>query len=113
MFNLDLDNKLDGCRRKTCRATVTLPLNYPKEYLKSVRDKEQLSQIILKSIHNCRSYGLDKFGRMDTCAHAHTPTQAYTLNCHCDNYVSLTASGLDKKLKTLVQQIRICIYKFR
>ena len=26
----------------------------------------------------------------------HALTHAHTLNCHCDNYVSLTASGLDK-----------------
>ena len=54
----------------------------------SALDGEQLCQIILKSIQNCRSYGPDKFGRTDI--HMHTP------NCHCDNYVSLTASGLDK-----------------
>ena len=30
------------------------------------RDGEQFCQIILKSIHNCRSYG-----RTDTCTHTH------------------------------------------
>ena len=31
----------------------------------STCDGEQLCQIILKFIHNCRSYGPDKFGRTD------------------------------------------------
>ena len=29
------------------------------------------SRQIVKSIHNCRSYGLDKFGRTDRCIHIH------------------------------------------
>ena len=37
----------------------------------STHDGEQSCQIILKSIHNCRSYGLDKFGRMHGCMHIH------------------------------------------
>ena len=52
----------------------------------STCDGEQLCHNILKSIHNCRSYGLDKFGWTDTLMQAHTP------NCHCDNYVLLTTS---------------------
>ena len=59
----------------------------------SSRDGEQLCQIILKSIHNCRSYGLRDFERTDGRMHTHTP------NCYCDNYVSLTASGFDNKMK--------------
>ena len=55
----------------------------------STRDGEQLCHVILKSIHNCGSYGQDKFGWTVESMHARTP------NCHCDN-VSLTASGLDK-----------------
>ena len=57
-------------------------------------DGEQLRQIILKSIHNCRRYGQDKFIQMDT--HRHGRMQAHTPNYCCNNYVSLTASGLDK-----------------
>ena len=55
----------------------------------STHDREQLFQIILKSIHNCRSYGPDKFRLADALEHAHTP------NCYCNNYISLTASGLN------------------
>ena len=52
---------------------------------------QQLCHIILKSIHKCTSYGPDKSGR----THAPT-THAYTPNWSCNNYVSLTASGLYK-----------------
>ena len=53
----------------------------------STGDGEQLYSIILKSVHNCRSYGADKFG----CAHPPPPQTVIV-----DNYVSLTASGCDK-----------------
>ena len=39
---------------------------------------ENNCQIILKSIHNCRSYGPGKFGQMDAPTHAHTPTITMT-----------------------------------
>ena len=51
---------------------------------------EQLCQIILKYIQNCTSYGPYKFERMHTLTHTRKP------NYHCDNYVLLTASMLDK-----------------
>ena len=44
----------------------------------STHDGEELCQIILKSIHNCR--------RKDGPTHAHTP------NCPSDNYVTLKAT---------------------
>ena len=47
---------------------------------------EQLCQIIVKSMHNCRSYG--------GCMYAHTHT--HTLKWNYNNYVSLTSSGPDK-----------------
>ena len=52
---------------------------------------ETIVSIILKPIHNCRSYGPDKLERIN----GHTDN---TPNCHYDTYVSLTTSGLDKKL---------------
>ena len=61
----------------------------------STCDGEQMYQVILKYIHKCRSYGPDKFGRTD--GRTHALTHAHTRNCHCDNYVRLTASRLDKK----------------
>ena len=51
---------------------------------------KQLCQFILKSMHKCTSYGLDKSRWMPT-QHTHTP------NWSCSNYVSLTASGLEQK----------------
>ena len=54
----------------------------------STCDGEQMRQIVLQSIHNCRSYGPDKFRWTDAVMPANTP------NCH-DQYVSLSASGLD------------------
>ena len=55
---------------------------------------EQSYQIILKSMHKCRSYCPDKSGRThartNARTHAHTPYQS------SGDYVSLTASGLDK-----------------
>ena len=58
----------------------------------STPDGEHLCQIILKSIHNCRSYGPDKFGRTDGCMRKHT----HTSNFSCYNFVLLTARRLDK-----------------
>ena len=49
---------------------------------------EQLCHTILKSMHKCRSYGPYKFERTNN---AHTPCWS------CNSYVSLTASGIDKK----------------
>ena len=57
----------------------------------STHDGEQLCQIILKSIYNCSSYGPEKI-RTDR------PTHSHTLNSHCDNYVWLTASALNKNM---------------
>ena len=67
--------------------TLTFGLHEQMFQEASTSDGEQLCKTILKSIHNCRSYGPDEFGRMHT----------HTLNCHCDNYISLTESGLDNK----------------
>ena len=47
-----------------------------------------MCQIILKSASRSRSYGPDKFGLTD----AHKP------NCLFNNYVLLTASGLENKM---------------
>ena len=47
---------------------------------------EQLCQIILKSMHKCRSYGSDKSGRMHARTSACT-TQKHTPNKNCNNYV--------------------------
>ena len=44
--------------------------------------ENNLNHIILKSIHSCKSYGLDKIGKLDRHTHAHIP------NCH-DDPVSL------------------------
>ena len=38
----------------------------------STHDGKQFCQVSLKSIHNCRRYGPDKFERMHTCTDAHT-----------------------------------------
>ena len=59
---------------------------------------DQLCPIISKSIQNCRSYGLDKF--VWTHSHIHAHTHVHTPHCHCDDYVSLTTSGLDKNCKS-------------
>ena len=67
----------------------------------STHDGEQLCKIILKSIHSCRSYGPDNLGWTDIHTHWSTDALTHTLtsncHCHCDNYVSLTASRLDNK----------------
>ena len=64
----------------------------------STSDGKQMCQIVLKSIQNYRSYCPDKIKRTDGRTHARTNahTHAHTPNCDCDNYVSLTASWLDK-----------------
>ena len=40
----------------------------------SAHDGEQLCQIILKSINNCRSYGQDKFRQTHALMHTHRRT---------------------------------------
>ena len=57
---------------------------------------ENNCQIILKSIHNCRSYGPDTFRWMD--GQMHAQTHAHTTICSYNNYVSFTASGLEKSI---------------
>ena len=47
----------------------------------STSDGEQLCQIILKSIHNCKVMVLTNWD-----AHKHPPMHAHKPNCHCDNY---------------------------
>jgi hypothetical protein len=54
---------------------------------------------IWKFLHAQRRYGIDKFG----CTHARTHTQ--TLNNHYDNYIKLSASGLDKNPLTTKHNI--------
>ena len=49
------------------------------------------SSFILKSMQNCKINCPNKFGRTQACIHPLTP------NCHCDNYVLLTTSGLDNE----------------
>ena len=53
---------------------------------------EQLCQIILKSIHKYRCYGLAKSRRMDICMHP----RVYKHQNAVVTTVALTASGLDK-----------------
>ena len=68
-------------RTKILPSSVTLTLSLPVGMFLNgtcTRDGEQLCQIILKSIHNCRSYGPDKFGRMDARTHRHTDARTYT-----------------------------------
>ena len=55
----------------------------------STCDGEQLSQIILKSICNCRSYGPDKFGQTDTSTDTCTDTH---MHIHRPVVVSKTIS---------------------
>ena len=61
----------------------------------STCDGKQFCQITLKSIQNCRSDGPDKFEQMQAWIHKHTP------NCPYDNFVSLTASGLNNNGQTM------------
>ena len=80
-------------RTKILPSSVTLTLSLPERIFQMAHlhcDGERKCQIIAKSIRNCRSYGLDKFGRTDAHTNTHKP------NCYCNNYVSLTASGLSK-----------------
>ena len=65
---------------------MTLTFNLPEQMLQMA---QQLCQIILKSMHKCRSFCPHKAGQM---AHAHT----WNKNCNNYRYVLLTASGLDK-----------------
>ena len=46
---------------------------------KSTHDGEQLCQINLQSIYNCRSYGPEKFGRMEGCMHIHQTVIVITM----------------------------------
>ena len=59
----------------------------------STPDGEQLCQIILKFIHNYRTYGVDKSWRTDTQTHSHTS------NGHCDKYVPLNRKWAWQKLR--------------
>ena len=55
--------KLEGCPKTTCRACVTLTFNLPKGKFQMAfytHLEEQLCQIIIKYIQNCRSYCPDK-----------------------------------------------------
>ena len=62
---------------------------------------QQLCLIILKSIHNCRSYGPDKSILMhQACTQARTNAGTYTIK-NCNSYVSLNASSLYKKESSL------------
>ena len=73
--------KLEGCPGTTHWARMTLTFDLPEWNLQngtSTYDGEQLCQIILKSIHNCRSYSLDNFGWTHACKQAHANTHMYT-----------------------------------
>ena len=59
----------------------------------SIGDGHLLCQI-MESIHNCRSYGPNKFRLTDT--QTNTQMHSHTQSCCCNNYVSLTSSGLHK-----------------
>ena len=52
---------------------------------------QQLCQIILKSMHYCTSFDLDKSRRTRARMHAHTP------NKNCNNYISLTRKRARQK----------------
>ena len=76
-------------------SSVILTLGLPEQmiqmaHLHVMENYSLLCQIILKSIHSCRSYGLDKFGSTHKQMHAHT------WNCCCNKYASLITSGPDK-----------------
>ena len=69
---------VEGCQG-TCRAHMTLMFDLAPTCTNasngtSTHDGEQLCQIILKSIHKCRSYGL----HTHTHAHAHAHTHTHT-----------------------------------
>ena len=65
---------------------------------------QQLYQIVLKFMHNCTSYDLDKSGRKDARTHAHTP------NKNCNNYVSLTRKWARQKIITRLSVEQLLIY---
>ena len=84
-------------------SSVTLTFNQPEKYFKchSLLQEQQLCLIILKSIHNCRSYGPDKSIRMHhACTQARTNAGTYNIK-NCNSYVSLNASRLYKKESSL------------
>ena len=67
----------------------------------STHQGEQLCQIILIFMHKCRSYGQDKYRRMHACTSNAYIHITHTPNRNCDNYVSFTSRGLDKKSSVL------------
>ena len=73
---------------------VTLTFNLPKNVSNGTfpSQGQQLCQIVLKSMHYCKSYGPDKSGRMHTRMHGHADARkhAHTPNKNCNNYVPLT-----------------------
>ena len=63
----------------------------------STHDGEQMSQIILNPFTIVEGMvWKNSDTHTHTPAHTHTHTHAHTPNCHCDNYVSLTASSTIK-----------------
>ena len=73
---------------------VTLNFNLPKKKVScgtSPPQGQQLCQTVLKSMHYCTSYGLDKLGWTQGHMHIHR-TKIVTTMSH------LLASGLDKNI---------------
>ena len=72
----------------------------------------------LKSIHNCRSYGPDKFRWTDTNTHGRTHTWTHTVRCtHIHHTAVVTAiphsSGLEKNMityKFLKEKYKMYLY---
>ena len=65
---------------KIWSSSVTLTLDLPERMFQKVHlhMREQLCQIILKSIHNCRSYSTYKIGQTD--GHTNANTYRISLN---------------------------------
>ena len=79
--------------------SVTLTFNLPKNVSNgtSPPQRQQLCQIVLKSMHFCSSYGPDKSGQTHGCMHIHRTTIVTTMS-------RLPTSWLNKNQNGFIQE---------
>ena len=73
---------IEGCPGRTCEACMNLTFDLCErnfQMASSTHYGEWLFQIILKSIHNCRNSGLDRFGPIDEHMHPYTEVTLWQL----------------------------------
>ena len=86
-------------RTSSIYMTFSVALTFSPPEKMSPPQRQQLCQIILKSMHKCRSYGLDKPGRTNARMHVYLSKIVTAMS-------RFTTSGLDKNLNIVTELCR-------